>query len=417
MRFPLSAVGLVFFALVTNCGYDPHPKNGKFPCSAGCPSGYICRPDLFCYQNTATFPDSGTYVGKGDTTIPDVTISDAMLDTGRRMDSFGDQIGQSTASRFDTDGVTSMDTNTITPDSGIDISTVYTTTPDVMLDVGLRMDALVDQGGQSTALHFDANTVNSIDAPLIVRADAGSANSPDTMVVVDASGISNEVLCGPATAAIFKDSFDNFELVTGEVWHSYSAGGATFSLDKVDFASAPASALATLPAVSDMTMTDATLSCSPMRELNTHHPTVYLAFDIKISARCVARSQFGFSIARVSPSLEYSFNVYVEPSAPNTLYVVEFKGMGNMYPNVGHQIVKLDEWQHVQLQIRFSGVPLGFLQVGEGPAKYFTPHPSGSAIFGDQRMSFSIGPYLHGPSDGCTINYDNVVFDAPPPCP
>jgi hypothetical protein len=33
-------VGLFVLALAAACGYDPHPQNGKLPCTSHCPDGY-----------------------------------------------------------------------------------------------------------------------------------------------------------------------------------------------------------------------------------------------------------------------------------------------------------------------------------------------------------------------------------------
>ncbi len=45
---------------IVGCGYDPHPKDGRLPCSEGCPSGYECRCDNRCWQKQS---DGGTCSG------------------------------------------------------------------------------------------------------------------------------------------------------------------------------------------------------------------------------------------------------------------------------------------------------------------------------------------------------------------
>jgi hypothetical protein len=45
---------------IVGCGYDPHPKDGKLPCTEGCPSGYECRCDKRCWQKQS---DGGACLG------------------------------------------------------------------------------------------------------------------------------------------------------------------------------------------------------------------------------------------------------------------------------------------------------------------------------------------------------------------
>lgn len=121
-------------------------------------------------------------------------------------------------------------------------------------------------------------------------------------------------------------------------------------------------------------------------------------------------------IAGIQPSSQYSLYVSVANTTPPSLCVEEFKGVGSSFPSVGRQLVTLDEWQHVELEARFSGDARGFLQVAPGLAQYFTTHPSGGALAGDEWQSFFVGPYLSGQREACAVHYDNVVFDSPSAC-
>jgi hypothetical protein len=122
-------------------------------------------------------------------------------------------------------------------------------------------------------------------------------------------------------------------------------------------------------------------------------------------------------IASLSPALSYSLYLYVAVGATTTIYVSEYAGPGVSYTDAGKQPIKLDEWQHIDLQAQFSGErPVGSLSVGDGPAQSFALHPTVSAIYGDSMASVSLGAMLIGPSLACTVNYDNLVFDMPPVC-
>jgi cysteine-rich repeat protein len=276
---------------------------------------------------------------------------------------------------------------------------------------------------------IDTNSLVLLQDALSERPGSTSGNDADYEVRptngLDAAGADGQdsdptrLLCGTSTTSVFRDSFDQSNLVTDTGWYSNGAGGGLFSLDTLDSVSPPASALVTLPAVSDSTMTSARLGSPFSIKNNNHPPTAYMSFDVKISSKCMAKMSPRSStfIASVSPSMEYSLHISIVATTPPTLCVEEFKGVGNMYPDTGCGSVILDEWQHVQMELRFSGNARGFLQVGSGLPQYFTPHPSGAAIAGDERQSFSIGPYLSGPHDGCNMHYDNVIFDTPEACP
>jgi len=80
-------VGVAVAALsIAGCGYDPHPKDGKFPCAAGCPSGYECRCDK-CWRKGS---DGGACSGvvqdalgwDGRAAVPKVTLDGAAVVDG-----------------------------------------------------------------------------------------------------------------------------------------------------------------------------------------------------------------------------------------------------------------------------------------------------------------------------------------------
>jgi hypothetical protein len=427
------------------CTYNPsiHPDKLKCRDNNGCPSGYRCvgvagnKPGFCCNKPDAAACFPPTDAASAPT---DATPTDAPADGTARADGSVDAIADGRvagdgAADKPTDGlVLAPDSGADVADGGQDVGTGGTRgsgdagvpeapggRPD--LPVGGTEGGATGGSGGSGDARVPAAPDGQFDVPFggSGGTDSSTPNALDS-AGADAPGAGDagtagpQLVCGPASASVFRDSFDQSVLVTGSGWSSSSTGGGSFALDTVQFASPPASALASLPATSDMTMTSTTLRISSM---DAHLPTAYLSFDVRISSKCVARMRLGYSsfIAGVSPSMQYNLYISIESNTPNTLCVSEFKDMGTTFPAAGRQIINLDEWQHVELQIRFSGEPRGFLQVGAGPAQYFTPHPSGSATVGDEPLSFFIGPYMTGPSDGCDINYDNVVFDAPAPCP
>jgi hypothetical protein len=80
MRGLLAVVGLL--ALVSSCGFNPHPKDGKLPCDNGCPSGYVCGEGNRCWLNGAN-PDASSSGGGGGSSI------DALVGTGGTSDGGG----------------------------------------------------------------------------------------------------------------------------------------------------------------------------------------------------------------------------------------------------------------------------------------------------------------------------------------
>ena len=81
MRGQFAIIGLFAVALAAGCGFNPHPKNGKLPCSEGCPSGYECRADNFCYRTNAPLADSGS---DGTPLTTDSTANDLGVAGGDR---------------------------------------------------------------------------------------------------------------------------------------------------------------------------------------------------------------------------------------------------------------------------------------------------------------------------------------------
>jgi hypothetical protein len=70
MRGLSVVVGLL--ALVSSCGFNPHPKDGKLPCDKGCPSGYACGAGNLCWLNgtlAAVSGVDGALVAKDGATV------------------------------------------------------------------------------------------------------------------------------------------------------------------------------------------------------------------------------------------------------------------------------------------------------------------------------------------------------------
>ncbi|HJX65669.1 MAG TPA: hypothetical protein VJ860_17150 [Polyangia bacterium] len=223
------------------------------------------------------------------------------------------------------------------------------------------------------------------------------------------------ILCGSG-APLFTDSFDKSPLVAAGGWTTYLTGGGAMLLDQSTYSSSPASALSSLPVTTQQGSCAADLSMSFMQI--PHAPTAHLAFDVRISGACLQSLTPGsfLSIADLSPAPTHLLGLYVQTGMGTTIYMNESTGPTVRYPAAGRQYIKLDEWQHVDLQLRFSGQPMGSLSVGDGPAQFFTPHPTASVVYSEQPAFLSLGALLMGPAPACTVNYDNVVFDMPAAC-
>jgi len=75
MRGLVFSAGLFIFAMVSSCGFNPSPKDGKLSCSLGCPTGYVCRPaDNRCWRASTLVSDSGIDGA--------VVTSDTRIDSG-----------------------------------------------------------------------------------------------------------------------------------------------------------------------------------------------------------------------------------------------------------------------------------------------------------------------------------------------
>jgi hypothetical protein len=242
---------------------------------------------------------------------------------------------------------------------------------------------------------------------------------PDT--AADADGAAG-ILCGSGTEPVFTDGFDRPSLVAAG-WGTSFVGGGMFSLDSSTYASAPASALLYLP---ETQMGTGSSMCSASLWTmfpSPHAPTAHLAFDMRVSGGCLHSESPGFfvipsrSIATLTPASGYHLDIYIAPSPVTTVYVKEYDGAGNSYAPAAQQSINVDEWFHIDLQLRFSGKPRGALSVGGRPAQPFVPTPTGSAIYGDQQVFLGFGAAnMVSPSPACSVNYDNVVFSMPAPC-
>jgi hypothetical protein len=249
-------------------------------------------------------------------------------------------------------------------------------------------------------------------------AGAPDLMAPDAGLGLDAATNADAapILCGSGAPPLFTDSFDQSPLVTAGGWTTYLTGGGAMLLDQSTYVSSPASALSSLPVNTQQDGYTAELSMSFMQI--SHPPTAHLAFDVRISGACLQSLTpiSSLSIADLSPAPTHLLNIYVQAGMGTTIYVSESTGLTMRYPAAGRQYIKLDEWQHIDLQLRFSGQPTGSLSVGDGPAQFFTPHPTASVVYSKQPAFLSLGASLTGPAPACTVNYDNVVFDMPAAC-
>lgn len=64
------------------CGYDPHPKDGKLPCTEGCPSGYECRCDDRCWRRQSAGGACARDAGDAQIADDRRDSAPAMLDGG-----------------------------------------------------------------------------------------------------------------------------------------------------------------------------------------------------------------------------------------------------------------------------------------------------------------------------------------------
>jgi hypothetical protein len=249
-------------------------------------------------------------------------------------------------------------------------------------------------------------------------AGAPDLMAPDAGLGLDAATNADAapILCGSGAPPLFTDSFDQSPLVTAGGWTTYLTGGGAMLLDQSTYVSSPASALSSLPVTTQQDGYTAELSMSFNRI--PHAPTAHLAFDVRISGACTQSLPPGsfLSIADLDPAPAHLLSLYVQAGMGTTIYVSESSGPAVFYPPAGRQYIKPDEWQHIDLQLRFSGQPMGSLSVGDGPAQFFTPHPTDSVVYSEQPAFLSLGALLVGPAPACTVNYDNVVFDMPAAC-
>jgi len=239
--------------------------------------------------------------------------------------------------------------------------------------------------------------------------------APDAGPGLDAAADAG-IPCGSGAPPPFTDSFDQYSSVIAGGWDTNSPSGSPVVLDQSTYLSPPASALASLPANPRAVVFEAFMSISFGQ--TSHPPTAHLAFDVRIAKACLQSLTSGhyMTIGDVTPAPPYLLSFRVEAGTVTTIYVSESVVLTG-YPAAARQPIKLDEWQHIDLQLQLSGQqPTGSLSVGDGPAQSFTPHPNASASAGSGIGSVGIGTSLMGPALACAVNYDNVVFDRPAAC-
>jgi hypothetical protein len=333
-----------------------------------------------------------------------MNFSEYKGDVGSAGASGTSEVGEVASSQLDA----GPDSNVVSPD--------LAQVPDSLGPGGTDLASPPDLAGQSRDLAQDLPS----GAPDLVATDA----EPEPDTAADADGAAG-ILCGSGTEPVFTDGFDQPSLVAAG-WGTSFVGGGMFSLDSSTYVSAPASALLYLP---ETQMAPSTFICSAslsMVFLYKHAPTAHLAFDVRVSGDCLHSGSPGLyivsprSIATLSPAYGYYLDIYVAPSPATTVYTVyvqERDGAGSSYAPAAQQSISVDEWLHIDLQVRFSGKPKGALSVGGRPAQPFVPTPTGSAIYGDQQVLLGFGgATMVFPSPACSVNYDNVVFSMPAPC-
>jgi hypothetical protein len=342
-----------------------------------------------------------------------MNFSDYKGDTASADATGTSEVGEVAGSQLDSE----PDSNVVSPDLARASDSVA---PDSM-DIAAPQPDLVDPDlspsgadlapppdlvGQSTDLAQDLPSGR----PELLTPDAETGL--DTAVDVDGDA---GMLCGPGVPPLFADSFDQSALVAFSGWNTNSPFGIPVLLDQSTYLSPPASALASIPANTGAVVLGAFMSMSFGQ--TSHPPTAHFAFDVRIAEACLQGLASGhyMSIGDVSPALQYFLSFCVEAGTVPTIYVCESAAVTG-YPAAARQPIKLDEWQHIDLQVQFAGQPTGSFSVGDGPAQSFVPHPTASAIEGSGNGSVGIGTSLMGPAPACTVNYDNVVFDRPVVC-
>jgi hypothetical protein len=249
-----------------------------------------------------------------------------------------------------------------------------------------------------------------------LAADLAGTGGPDP-IATDGGSESLAILCSNGTEPVFKDDFDSGSLSTAG-WGSGFIGGGMFTLDPTTSQSPPASALRSFP---DLAAGSSVCSADLAKTFSAPHaPTVHLEFDVRVSSNCV---QFVWPapamppvLATLRPASGYSLTIRVGAD-PTTVYIREFDTAGNTYAAAAQQSLSIDEWLHVDLQVRFSGRPLGALSIGGRTPQSFVVHPLKSAALGDQIASLSLGDARGSPSSACDVSYDNVSFSMPAACP
>jgi hypothetical protein len=326
-----------------------------------------------------------------------MNFSEYKADAGRAGASGSSEVGEVASSQLDA----GPDSNVVLPD--------LAQAPDSLSPGSMDLASPTDLERQSSDLAQDLPS----GGPDLMAADAELG--PDT--TTDADGDAG-ILCGSGPP-LFTDGFDQYSSVIAGGWNTNSPFGTPVLLDQSTYLSPPASALASLPANPGAVLFEASMSMSFGQ--TSHPPTAHLAFDVRIAKACLQSLPSGhyMTIGDVSLSpAPYLLSFCVEAGTVTTIYVseIEITDPGVSYSG-GRQPIRLDEWQHIDLQLQLSGQqPTGSLSVGDGPVQYFTPHPNASASAGSGIGSLGIGTSLMGPAPACAVNYDNVVFDRPAAC-
>ena len=126
MRGLIVIVCLFAVVLAAGCGFNPHPRDGKLSCSEGCPSGYECRADNFCYRTGAPLADSGSdgVIIRTDSAAPDLGVGGAdgpLAEAGKDVSADGSRPNDAGAIKDagNTDAVASADTGGASVDAPV----------------------------------------------------------------------------------------------------------------------------------------------------------------------------------------------------------------------------------------------------------------------------------------------------------
>jgi hypothetical protein len=428
------------------CGFTPHPQNGALPCDNGCPSGYHCAIDGTCRTTDLGVDGSSPKDGRAAETgvasdappasgdVVDRFLADGCDDLGRAETEDG-SAGPDAITAETSDTVAQVDSNVpsdaTSPLDGssapeVDGWNPATSALDASADVSEVNNSLDIVDGKPLQADVGQQSPDGVSTDLVGPQWPNGVDTapPDLMQPMDGSVESPSkppILCPANGSLLLDDSFDHSSTVTAAGWSTYLAGGSAMSLDQSVYLSPPGSALAALPANSQMGNSAATMSTS--FSATPHNPTAHFAFDVQVAAPCLQPAPTpglvppSLQIGDVMPAMQYEISLTIVPNGSSAqLQLQEFSGIGNLYPVTGQQPIAIGAWQHIDLQLRFAGEPVGWLSVAGGPPQVFSLHPSGGAAFGDEMVGVSVGAYLMGPANACNVHYDNVQFSMPSAC-